>query len=95
MKRIERLEFLQRESEFKSLATVLDHYEDLTEAQNEAHNEEFMPRLIRLFEAERLAGVPLEESLEKLPEAFKKAVYRSMANSLDQEAPLGPETKAS
>ena len=82
-KRLRRLEFCQREAEFKDLASVLVHYEELTEAQFTV----ILPRLIRLFDEELRAGVPLEECMDKLPEAFKLAVYQQVLADPIQEDP--------
>ena len=82
-KRLTRLEYRRREREFEDLAGELEHYEELTEAQITV----ILGRLTRLFDGERRAGVSLEASLEKLPEAFKEAVYEDLRREFAQEGP--------
>ena len=88
-KRLACLEFLQREQEFKDLEGVLAHYATLSPEEDAAVQQ----RLIRLFNAELAAGVPLLTSLEKLPEPFKGHIYQYLAESYDREAAARAQTR--
>jgi hypothetical protein len=61
---------------------LLDNYEALTPERST----QVLQELICLFQKEHDAGVPVEQSLDKLPPRFKAEVYKCLLSKPAQEA---------